>query len=144
MHNLKEVIKRLTQEGTPLGDILVTEKKTKKRNSRKSSKRQPTSLRSTHAPEDFEGGEFAPVKILYFNNTPYEAHFKYHSTVVLTNLDTYESYLTHCLWDSNQMQDFHFHLQSETNWQRFQDGDHLDQNYHVISTKDAEDKYAIQ
>lgn len=143
MHNLKEVIKRLTQEGTPLGDVLVTEKKAKK-NSRKSSKSHPTALRSNPEPEGYDSGEFAPIKILYFNNTPFEAHFKYPSTVVLTNLDTYESYLTHCLWGSKQMQDFHYHLQRESIWEQYQDGDYLDQNYHVILTKDAEGKYTIQ
>lgn len=141
MHNLKEVIKRLTQEGTPLGDVLVTEKKSKKHNSRKSAKSHPTALRSNPEPEDYDYGEFVPVKILHFNNTPFEAHFKQSNTVTLTNLNTYESYITPCLWDSKQMQDFHYHLQIESNWERYLDGDHLDQNYHVTLRKDDEGRY---
>lgn len=124
--DLHERLKKMMGQGSPLQTVLEEQKpkkpkKTKnpkvKRNTRPNRKRQYEPVYSSSHPNhpDYVDDDGIRNRFMFiFNHRPYEAT-KRHNTVNLLDLTTYQSNISHTLWEDEEVQHLHEYLQR--NWE---------------------------
>lgn len=125
--DLHQALARLMQKGSPLNTVIEEQqpkKQTKKRKEKvhtnplkKGVLGRSQVLQSDKDDEDEDDTPIVEQFTFIFNNRPYEAERK-HNTVILTDLETYQSSISFALWDEPSIQHLHDYLQR--NWERIE------------------------
>lgn len=123
--NLQASLSKMMGQGSPLNAI-IQEQKPKKTRATKNKPKQPKQAKPSTQSEprlreknwrDKAYEVISEQVIFIFNDRPYEAMYR-HQTLTLLDLTTFQSSITHTLWEDEQIQQLHYYLQ--VNWEQLE------------------------